>query len=83
MTRLDQNRAQAQIAAKLGVGVENVRNVIIWGNHSSTQYPDARFALVNQGGKESKFVDQLSDKAWLQDQFISVSKWTSLESGIS
>lgn len=71
MTRLDQNRAQAQIAAKLGVGVENVRNVIIWGNHSSTQYPDARFALVNQGGKESKFIDQLSDKAWLQDQFIS------------
>jgi malate dehydrogenase len=73
MTRLDQNRAQAQIAAKLGVGIENIRNVIIWGNHSSTQYPDARFALVKpaQGGAESKFMDQLSDKTWLQDQFIS------------
>jgi len=71
MTRLDQNRAQAQIAAKQGVGIENVKNVIIWGNHSSTQYPDARFAIVNQGGKESKLVDLISDKAWLQDQFIS------------
>jgi len=71
MTRLDQNRAQAQIAAKLGVGIENIKNVIIWGNHSSTQYPDARFAVVNKDGKESKFLDHLTDKAWLQDQFIS------------
>jgi len=70
MTRLDQNRAQAQIAARLGVGVAAVRNVTIWGNHSSTQYPDARHALVTKGSEEIKVTDALPDKAWLQDQFI-------------
>jgi malate dehydrogenase len=70
MTRLDQNRAQAQIAARLGVGVANVRNVTIWGNHSSTQYPDARHSLVTKGSEEIKVTDALPDKAWLQDQFI-------------
>jgi len=70
MTRLDQNRAYAQIAARLNTGVENVRNCIIWGNHSSTQYPDARFTLIKKGSEEIKLVDTLSDKAWLQDQFI-------------
>lgn len=49
MTRLDQNRAQAQIAAKAGVPVGNVSNVIIWGNHSSTQVPDASHAKVVTG----------------------------------
>jgi len=73
MTRLDQNRAQAQIAARLNTGVESVRNVIIWGNHSSTQYPDARFTLVKKGSEEIKLVETLADKAWLQDQFITVS----------
>lgn len=70
MTRLDQNRAQAQIAARMGVGVENVKNVIIWGNHSSTQYPDARFAVVRKGADETKLVDNMPDTTWLQDQFI-------------
>jgi len=70
MTRLDQNRAQAQIAARLGVGVDSVRNVTIWGNHSSTQYPDARNALVKKGAEEVKVTDALPDTAWLQDQFI-------------
>jgi len=74
MTRLDQNRAQSQIAARLGVGVENVKNVIIWGNHSSTQYPDARFAVVKKGTEETKLIDNLPDTTWLQDQFISVSR---------
>jgi len=71
MTRLDQNRAQAQIAGKLGIGIENVKNVIIWGNHSSTQYPDARFAIVSRNGEDSKLLDVLTDKTWIQDQFIS------------
>jgi len=71
MTRLDQNRAQAQIASRLGVGVAAVRNVTIWGNHSSTQYPDARHALVTKGSGEVKVADALPDKTWLQDQFIS------------
>jgi len=70
MTRLDQNRAQAQIAARMGLGVENVKNVIIWGNHSSTQYPDARFAIIKKGTEESKLVDNMPDTTWLQDQFI-------------
>jgi malate dehydrogenase len=72
MNRLDQNRAQAQIAARMGVGVDCVRNVIIWGNHSSTQYPDARFAVVRKGAEETKLVDNMPDTTWLQDQFITV-----------
>jgi len=70
MTRLDQNRAQAQLAARFGVGIDAVRNVIIWGNHSSTQYPDARFAVVKKDGAEIKVRDSANETAWLQDQFI-------------
>ena len=47
MTRLDQNRASAQLAQKAGVGVEQVKRCIIWGNHSSTQFPDASHATIN------------------------------------
>ena len=47
MTRLDQNRAAAQLANKAGVGVADVKNVIIWGNHSSTQFPDAAHATIS------------------------------------
>ena len=47
MTRLDQNRAAAQLAQKAGVGVENVKRCIIWGNHSSTQFPDAAHATID------------------------------------
>lgn len=46
MTRLDHNRAIGQVALKLGVPVGSVKNAIIWGNHSSTQFPDVRFATV-------------------------------------
>ncbi|TRY63513.1 hypothetical protein TCAL_16543 [Tigriopus californicus] len=49
MTRLDQNRASAQLALKAGVAISEVKNVIIWGNHSSTKYPDAAQATI--GGK--------------------------------
>ncbi|MCB0176568.1 MAG: malate dehydrogenase, partial [Anaerolineae bacterium] len=47
MTRLDQNRAYAQLAEKAGVTVNDVSNVTIWGNHSATQYPDAENAKIN------------------------------------
>ncbi|RWS30514.1 malate dehydrogenase: cytoplasmic-like protein [Leptotrombidium deliense] len=47
MTRLDQNRASAQVAAKHKVAVKDVQNVIIWGNHSSTQFPDVSNAVCN------------------------------------
>merc|ERR1711868_355601 len=49
MTRLDQNRATSQLAVKTGAAVTSVKNVIIWGNHSSTQFPDAANATI--GGK--------------------------------
>ncbi|KAA0203057.1 hypothetical protein HAZT_HAZT007994 [Hyalella azteca] len=67
MTRLDQNRAQAQIAARLGVPVAEVKNCIIWGNHSSTQFPDVRHATVN--GKP--VYEAVNDDAWLMGDFIS------------
>src|SRR5258706_4500611 len=47
MTRLDHNRAKAQIAAKTGVQVASVTNMVIWGNHSATQYPDVYNAKVD------------------------------------
>ena len=53
LTRLDHNRAISQIADRVQTGVENIRNVIIWGNHSATQVPDVNHAqIVNS--KETK-----------------------------
>jgi malate dehydrogenase len=65
MTRLDHNRAIAQLAAKTGAHVTDVKRVTIWGNHSATQYPDIFHATV-KGRAASKLVDQ----AWLTDSFI-------------
>ncbi|MCH8074362.1 MAG: malate dehydrogenase [SAR324 cluster bacterium] len=67
MMRLDQNRAAAQLAAKAGVGVDQVSNVVIWGNHSATQYPD--FFNARIGGKPA--AEAISDRAWLEGDFIS------------
>lgn len=53
MTRLDQNRAMHQLAAKHGVPVKDVQNVIIWGNHSSTQFPDVSNATIK--GQKAPF----------------------------
>jgi malate dehydrogenase len=67
MTRLDHNRAKAQLAAKAGVAVADVTRMTIWGNHSATQYPDVFHAEV--GGKPAfEAVD--SDQAWLEGEFI-------------
>lgn len=65
MTRLDHNRATAQLAAKTGNHVSDIRGMIIWGNHSATQYPDVHHATV--GGKPAT---DLVDQAWLADEFI-------------
>jgi len=65
MTRLDHNRATAQLAAKTGNHVSDIRGMIIWGNHSATQYPDVHHATV--GGKPATDV---VDQAWLADEFI-------------
>jgi len=72
MTRLDHNRATAQIAARCGVPIANVKNVIIWGNHSATQYPDVRHAKVNKGGQVLDAVPAVGDDNWLKGDFITL-----------
>ena len=66
MTRLDENRAKSQLAGKAGVHVTEVSNLAIWGNHSSTQYPDFYNAKI--GGKPVTSV--ISDDDWLKNIFI-------------
>lgn len=68
MTRLDQNRAQAQLANKAGVKVAAVTNMAIWGNHSATQYPDAENARIE--GRPAP--DVISHHAWLREEFIQI-----------
>jgi len=70
MTRLDQNRATAQIAAKLAVPVNAVGNVIIWGNHSSTQFPDPSNATVTVGGQANSAWDAINDSDFLRGAFV-------------
>ena len=62
MTRLDHNRAMAQLAAKTGATVNDITRMTIWGNHSATQYPDLFHAEV--GGKNAAEV--VGDQAWLE-----------------
>lgn len=66
MTRLDQNRAQSQLAIKAGVPVSQVSQVTIWGNHSDTQYPDFKNARI--GGKPATEV--ITDRAWFTETYI-------------
>jgi malate dehydrogenase len=66
MTRLDQNRAKAQLAKKAGVLVPSVRNLAIWGNHSATQFPDFGNATID--GKAATEV--IGDEDWLRGEFI-------------
>jgi len=66
MTRLDQNRAKAQLANKAGAHWSNVENVAIWGNHSATQFPDWYQATIN--GRPAAEV--IADDPWLQGEFI-------------
>ena len=66
MTRLDHNRAVAQLSKKLGVPVSEIKKLTIWGNHSATQYPDVFHAEVS-GENAAKAI---SDDAWLSDFFI-------------
>jgi malate dehydrogenase len=66
MTRLDENRAKAQLAHKAGVEVTAVTNMTIWGNHSATQYPDFYNAKIN--GRAAN--EAIRDDAWLTGDFI-------------
>jgi len=65
MTRLDHNRAMAQLASKTDSHVTDIRCMTIWGNHSATQYPDIHHASVN-----GRAATELVDEAWLGDEFI-------------
>jgi len=70
MTRLDQNRATAQIANKAGVSADKVKNVCIWGNHSATQYPDAWNGEVEKDGKTISAVEAVNNDEWMKSEFI-------------
>ena len=66
MTRLDHNRALAQLATKAGCHVTDIDKVTVWGNHSTTQYPDLTQATV----KGAPVTDILADRAWVEGDFI-------------
>ncbi|MCW2528500.1 MAG: malate dehydrogenase [Pseudonocardiales bacterium] len=66
MTRLDHNRALAQLSAKAGVSVNEIKKLTIWGKHSATQYPDIFNAEIN--GKNAAEV--VNDQAWIESDFI-------------
>ncbi len=66
MTRLDENRAKAQLAQKAGVDVTGVTNVTIWGNHSATQYPDSYNAKI----KGRSAAEVIGNESWLKETFI-------------
>jgi malate dehydrogenase len=65
MMRLDHNRAKSQLAEKTGTHVNDIRNLVVWGNHSATQYPDLSYCTVN--GKPAK---SLVDEQWYREYFI-------------
>jgi len=66
LTRLDENRAKAQLAIKSGKLVGDVTQMTIWGNHSATQYPDFENARIE--GKSAE--DVIDDRSWLENQFV-------------
>ncbi len=65
MTRLDHNRAMAQLAGKTATSVNDVKKMIVWGNHSSTQYPD-----ISQATVAGKPASSLVDHAWYESEYI-------------
>lgn len=65
LMRLDHNRALAQLAEKLGVATSNIENLVVWGNHSATQFPDISFATVN-----GQPLTQMLEQDWLVKEFI-------------
>lgn len=66
MTRLDQNRAKAQLAIKSGAAVKDITRLAIWGNHSPTMYPDFENALING----APLTSAITDHEWLNNEFI-------------
>src|SRR6202030_711751 len=68
MTRLDENRAESQLALKAGTHVSSVSNLAIWGNHSSTQYPDFYNAKID----DKSATEVIKDEPWLKESFIPI-----------
>jgi malate dehydrogenase len=68
MTRLDENRAVAQLAQKLGVGVEDVQDLVVWGNHSPTMFPDLFNAKI--GTPPTQRAVDLVDMEWYENEYI-------------
>jgi malate dehydrogenase len=66
MTRLDQNRAYAQLATKLSVSVTDIEDLVVWGNHSPTMFPDLFNAKVNG----ARAVDAVDDMAWYENEYL-------------
>ena len=66
MMRLDHNRAKAQLAKKVGAHARDVRRMTVWGNHSTTQYPDISHALVG----ERPAAELVTDRGWIEEDFI-------------
>ena len=73
LTRLDHNRAKGQVALKLNITSDHVKNVTIWGNHSSTQFPDIRHSKVElNDGQVLGAYEAIQDEAWIKNEFIPV-----------
>jgi len=75
LTRLDHNRATSQIALKLKLNPKQVKNVVIWGNHSSTQFPDVKQGYIvdyPKIGETTEIVRAIADDAWLKGEFIKI-----------
>ncbi|KAK3092648.1 hypothetical protein FSP39_005372 [Pinctada imbricata] len=70
LTRLDQNRAQAMVAEKVGVPADAVKNCIIWGNHSSTQFPDVQHATVEKNNQKMSVIEAVKDDNWVKNDFV-------------
>ncbi|KAH9614902.1 hypothetical protein KSS87_019268 [Heliosperma pusillum] len=70
LTRLDHNRALGQISERLDVHVSDVKNVVIWGNHSSTQYPDVHHATVVTGDGVRPVPQLVANDHWLNTEFM-------------
>jgi len=66
MLRLDHNRALSQVAMKLNLPVSNIRKMVVWGNHSSTQFPDLYHAEISN----TKVINLINDQAWVENYFI-------------
>ena len=66
MTRLDQNRAYGQLASKLGIALTDIQDLVIWGNHSPTMFPDLFTAKIN--GKPA--VEAVDDMAWYENEYL-------------